>query len=418
MPDAQSAEERAIIDAAIAAGKVTKVPTGVSGEHQGFVYDQAEGKLVLRRPDLDSNEARRKRAHEKRLAGRTAEAEARRRRVPLHMANGLDADAIAAREGVAVSTVLEDARALKMTFDRPAPEPEVRAIAAPASRVALPAPGQASAPGRPKPPISKPKPEVTARRARVAALAKAGRSGAEIAAELGVTPGTIYSDVRTMPGVALSRAVGAAARNRNDPAMQERRAAVQAAYDGTRTVPEIARMTGVPQRSVRDHLAALELEPIDGKSGRPISPRDQRVIDERRAQLPAMIEAGKNGREIAEHFGVTRAVIDHDCRKIGTRIPRGRRSKPQGKGAIAQARHMFATAHGRFVSTMLQAGVPRAEIATIAAGIVAPPSAETIRIATARRLIAEDHSIEAVADVLGLDPADVSRLVTSSPEDQ
>ena len=159
--------DRALIDAAIAAGKITKIPTGISGEHQGYVFCPKEEKLVLRRPDLDSNEAKRKRARQKHLAGRSAEAEARRRRVPLHMANGLGVEAIAKLEGVAPSTVLADARALKMTFDRPAPEPEVRSIAPPDTRAALPAPESAVAPKRPEPPISQPKPEVTARRARI-----------------------------------------------------------------------------------------------------------------------------------------------------------------------------------------------------------------------------------------------------------
>lgn len=426
MPDKQSSEERALIDAAIAAGKVTKCPTGTSALEPEYIYDQKLKRLMLKDQSLapiPQNVAARK----SRLTrmGISDETDARRHRLPLLMADGHDAEECARREGVSVEVILKDAAALGSTFDRASAEAAPAQLAAPAQRAALPSPQRRTKPKppakhakaphhtvpvRPVPPQSQPKPEVTARRAKVAALAKAGKTGSEIAEALGVRTALVYSDIKALPDVCLSHANSAAARHRNDPMVQERRAAVKEAYDGKRTVPDISRLTGVPARSVRDHLEALQLRAIDGKSGRPMTPRDQDVVDARRAQIPAMIEAGKGGREMAEHFGVSLAVIQHDCKKIGARIPRGRRPKPEGKGAIDHARHLFATAHGRFVSTMLQAGVSRADIATEAAAIVAPPSVEDIRNATALRLCAEGHPIELIADVLGMDADAVARL--------
>lgn len=164
----------------------------------------------------------------------------------------------------------------------------------------------------------KPDPKVMERRERVAALARAGRTGQQIADELGIPLQMVYRDCQVV-GVSLSRE--AAARHRHSPDVQAMREKIRAAFDGERTAEEIGRIVGAPRRTVWDHLDALGLKAPPAKPG----PPPDAAIEARRAKIPGLIDEGLSGPEIAERLGITRATLGNDCKVLGVTIPRRRR---------------------------------------------------------------------------------------------
>jgi hypothetical protein len=184
MPDALTQEEREMIDAAVSAGEVTRVPQGASAWLTPVWCDEAN---QLRYPN----------------GGWRAMAAAKRGRT------------IAAAKG-GRSTGVTDA--------------------------------------------------VRARRARVEALIREGLTSFQIAEDLRVSASVVWNDAKALGLTFRSRPL--------PPEVAARREAVAAAFDGKRTVPEIARVTGIDHKSVREHLKALGLEAPKGKPGRPAGKSD------------------------------------------------------------------------------------------------------------------------------------------------
>lgn len=129
------------------------------------------------------------------------------------------------------------------------------------------------------------------------------------------------------------------ARSRHDPAVQAAREAVRAAYDGKRSTARIAELTGIPRRTVFDHLRAMGLAPIKGKAG-PAADHPKVVeAAKRREQVKAMATDGKSGREIADALGVAISTIHADMKALRIRIPKGR---GRGAEALVKARQAAA----------------------------------------------------------------------------
>ena len=202
---------------------------------------------------------------------------------------------------------------------------------------------------------------VDARRAKVASMVTDGTRSADIATALGVSITTVYADAKRA-GVTLDRQSGAQARSRYDPKVQETRALINQAYDGIRTTPEIELITGIPRRTVVDHLKALGLPRIAGKSGLKRGHAITESTAARRAQIPALIAQGLAGAKIAAHLNTHHSTIHHDCHVLKISIPRktAASDKPtRQKGRWAKKKHITNMAsRSKMLVRLTEYGVP------------------------------------------------------------
>lgn len=122
-------------------------------------------------------------------------------------------------------------------------------------------------------PQSRPTPQhILDRRARVAALVRAGQAGPAICAALQMTRGALESDLRALDMRLTDHRACSPAPRALPQEVRDRRSRVRAAFDGQRSVAEIARLLDMPERTVRAHLQALGLKAPDGR--KPRAPRD------------------------------------------------------------------------------------------------------------------------------------------------
>lgn len=175
-----------------------------------------------------------------------------------------------------------------------------------------------------------PCPKIAARRARVADLVRQKKTGPEIAQALSVALQVVYADVRRL-GLTLTRATQspapglvAPARVKRDPEVVTRRAAVKAAFDGVKSLPELARELDMPQATVRDHLDALGLKAPHGVCGPQIGSSIRAKAYQRRQKVKALAAEGLTRTQIAGALGVALSTIDADRAVLGITFPRGR----------------------------------------------------------------------------------------------
>lgn len=221
-------EERALIDAAIAAGRVQVIPTGQTS----FVLPVWNGQqLVSAEPEKQRAEMIRGMFAQRRQQP-SAEQIDRRRAVALLHADGLSVAEMADRLGNDPATLRNDLRALDLVPHRSAPKPRpaimphiqmrhdtLRIMA----REGHPAESIAAALGftvatirsmarmleqelPPSPPVSKVPAATLARRARVAALIAKGCSLKQIQADMAMSRSALHRDVYSLPPEARPKA--------------------------------------------------------------------------------------------------------------------------------------------------------------------------------------------------------------------
>lgn len=174
MPATITPEERAMIDAKVAAGKVTRCPTGKSAFADEYVWEEGKG-LVTRNPEMAKANFRRFTFGTRKGRPRPTPPAVVSRRDQLAelVAQGKSGPECAKILGVPEATMYADAKRHGIRF-------ESRLEAA-----------------------------RQARRARVLPLIKEGMSGMKIAAALGMDVKTVRSDARAM-GVQIGKARKAA----------------------------------------------------------------------------------------------------------------------------------------------------------------------------------------------------------------
>lgn len=121
-----SAEERGLIDAAIASGRVMKVPTGVSGLDEEILWDKATKTLKYVDPAVARDRlvrqvgmcARSTKVKRRRTRAVSPDVEQRRRKVSHLIDAGMTGSQIAERLKVPVRTVWADARRIGKSLSR------------------------------------------------------------------------------------------------------------------------------------------------------------------------------------------------------------------------------------------------------------------------------------------------------------
>jgi DNA-binding NarL/FixJ family response regulator len=179
MPATITAEERALIDAKVAAGKVTRCATGASAAEIEYIWCSKINRLVPKDKERATALYRgsMQRHFNRKKAGPTPEQIQRRETVIGLMDQGMTREQIATTLGVSTHTVSADAKAMGRTFPRPARLPSVCA-------------------------------RVDARRAKVSKLVGKGMTAPEIAAQCGVNSRTIWDDVKAL-GIKMPKAAPA-----------------------------------------------------------------------------------------------------------------------------------------------------------------------------------------------------------------
>ncbi len=198
--------------------------------------------------------------------------------------------------------------------------------------------------------------KVGERRAHQLRLMMQGLSATEVAAKLEIGLAVVYRDAKIL-GVSFERMQRQGATSRHDPVVADNRQQVKDAYDGKRTVAEISKITGIPDRTVRDHLKALDLE-----APRSLGPRDTertRKAAARRSRVKDMVAEGKTARQIADELSVQITTIYFDCKVLGIKLKRQRRRNTGGDQA-AKAKVKSAQKHIETVKDRrrFKAGVP------------------------------------------------------------
>lgn len=169
-------------------------------------------------------------------------------------------------------------------------------------------------------------------------------------------------------------------RHRHDPAVWAARSKVRELCDGTRTVNDIAKATGINRRTVVDHLKALNMKALKGIPGAPVEAEKRQKSLARRAHVKVMVAEGKSGPDIAAYLGVKVSTIHADCVALGIRIPKGtgrisdvtrkareaalvKRQEQARQDKIAKAQADFEKATEKAVAALKALGVGRDDIA-------------------------------------------------------
>lgn len=160
---------------------------------------------------------------------------------------------------------------------------------------------------------------VEARRARLRELLarRPDVTAKEAGDELDLPAWQVRGDAKAL-GVELKRAP-----SRYDPSVADLRDRVKEAFDGVRTIAEIAGIVGAHVRTVRGHLDALELKAPAGKAGR--SREAEERIAARQRRVRALVEAGKLSRsEIAAELKISTRTLSEDMAALEITLPAGR----------------------------------------------------------------------------------------------
>jgi DNA-binding NarL/FixJ family response regulator len=341
-------EERAAIDAAIAAGKVTRVPMGGTSTTT-YVWDGRQ--LVTTDPDRRGGQYanQRKSAARKNSLGITPTVERRRAQLMSLKADGFSAQQIADRVGVSVQTIYADAKFMKLSFERP-----VR-VEAPKSRH--------------------------------------DRSGVEAARML-----------------------------------------VRDTYDGRRTVAQIAAVTGLPDRTVRDHIGALRLPVIKADRAAVAKSAADKIRlawdaknKPRRDEIARLAADGLSFNAISAAMKLNANTLSKDIKALGlklTKAPRAtRKAAGEGGDRLAQTKDARAERdrakvrdRRRFKTTPVATGAinrvaPESATGTIFPGQVQIPSA-------ARRVLVDGASNSKIGGDVLVGHLKGARIVTLTLEER
>lgn len=168
-------------------------------------------------------------------------------------------------------------------------------------------------------------PEVAERRIKVRDKMDAGKTAREISTDLGVPISTIYQDAQKIGRKFSEVEPPKVATSKNDPVVSEARALVEKVFDPSKTVADIAEKTGLPVRTVRDHLEALNLTAAKAKRGTAAAGWRSTKVIERRERVKQMHSEGKSCPEMAKELGVSTASIHNDHKALDLEPIRKRR---------------------------------------------------------------------------------------------
>lgn len=261
-----STNDRALIEAALAAGKLQKIATGVSA----FPLPVWDGKQLVS-PDWKARLVAAQSAHYRGLqARRIKEAAARRADVAAHHAAGHCSAEIARIVGVTIDTVRADLRLLDLSPNRP-PKAEVS-------------------------------PQVMARNARLAQIIALNWSWKQIAADVGLTVGTVQAIAQRL---GLRKATSP--RSTEVPAIA-RRAQIATLLQAGAGQAEVRKSVcpGLHSRQWRKDLAMLGVEPE--QSPQVVSKRDRLSTEsasaagKRRAFISGLLAEGLTQSEVRAKF--------------------------------------------------------------------------------------------------------------------
>lgn len=224
MPATITAEERAMIDAKVAAGKVTRCATGAMATAMEYRWVQGKGLIATDREKAKAAFRHSVGSNFRNPNRLTPEQIKRRQDVAGLMDAGKMGIEIATMLGINVQTVYSDAKAMGRKFPRVMNAPQ------PSSKVA-------------------------ARRAKIAAAVKEGMNSAMIAEKLGIPQRTIWNDVRAMK-LKLPRSYHLRKPNNPEgpkpcPKVAARRAKIPGLIARGMNGPDIARHLGVHVSAIR-----------------------------------------------------------------------------------------------------------------------------------------------------------------------
>lgn len=192
---------------------------------------------------------------------------------------------------------------------------------------------------------------VEARRERLRMLAAltVNLTAGDAAAALDLPAWQIRSDAKAI-GLELSTSPA----SRFSPAVRDLRERVKTAFDGKRTIAEIAEIVGAHVRTVRGHLDALELVAPAGRPGKPKG--QEEAIEARRSRLRDLVQERRLSRtELAAALGISSRTLSVDLAAIGVTLPAGRSWPPAPPpAAVASIEELAADRADR--ATLLERG--------------------------------------------------------------
>lgn len=156
--------------------------------------------------------------------------------------------------------------------------------------------------------------KVEARRDRLRALVqvRGAITATAAASELELPKWQVRGDAKAI-GIVL-----AISSSRYDPAVAMLREKVRSAFDGKRTIREIAELVGAHVRTVRGHLDALKLKAPAGRPGLASSPDTKAKIEARREIVREYVQRGGHTKtQIAAAAGISERTLLDDFRAIG-----------------------------------------------------------------------------------------------------
>lgn len=376
-----TAEDRALIDAALNAGKVTVVAQGATSRPLP-VWD---GKQLVY-PESARRELKAV-SFGRRSASVAAQQSRRRERVAALHAQGLPTAAIASEIGADARTIREDLRALALVPHR-------------APRVMPPRPAT-------------PHPAIEARKARIAALAAEGCTADEISADVRLNAKAVRAIARHM-GVAIAK------RPKVFREAAAKREEIRLRVAQGHTQAEICKALGMAANTLRAHLNRLGISALDVPTGRARDgarseiARRRQAVNDRRAQLAMLAGEGLSVADIAARVGVHEGTVRRDLRTIGVKVARpvpgcrARRDREAGDlppllRARAERRARLAELHA--------AGMGRAAIRAELG--IAPSLLRADLAALGLRLPREDHGVQAYSAGLQAQVEDRRQRITA-----
>jgi len=357
MADQLSAQEREAIDKAIENGLTQKIPRGESGL-TSYIYSR-EKKGLVSVDEMSGKATGWKAMNWGKKRKRVTPGQAKRRvKVVELLQQGLTQQEVADRLGVSKQVVSRDAKAMNYTNTRDSLDtrraevmklhrqgmngPEIaKALGISTSQVysdgdALEVHITRAVPNMKRKSVE----EVQREYEELERMAGEGMSSTAIGKALNLAPRRVR-EMAKRSGVKLAPAPKGPQKGKTlaerlekmqtarDKKLMETADTIRGLADGNRTISEISRLAGVSRETARRHLIAMNLPIGKGAPGRPISQEEKDRVWGRRNQIPALIEKGWTGPELAAHFKTSTYTISRDCRALGVRIPR---RNPGGKG--------------------------------------------------------------------------------------